>query len=60
MEGNDTVTMFTLNKYITLHLVEKLDRSAYTHDEAEAPAAAADEGDDDDDDDEDEEDSGSE
>lgn len=33
MGGKDRVTMFTMNRYITDHLVEKLDRSAYTHDE---------------------------
>ena len=26
-----TVTIFTMNKYITPHMVEKLDRSAYVH-----------------------------
>lgn len=31
MGGNDTVTMFNMNRYITDHLLEKLDRSAYTH-----------------------------
>lgn len=31
MDGNDTVTIFTMNKYITPHMVEKLDRSAYVH-----------------------------
>mmetsp|Transcript_6223 Transcript_6223/g.7695 ORF Transcript_6223/g.7695 Transcript_6223/m.7695 type:complete len:342 (-) Transcript_6223:195-1220(-) len=29
MGGNDTVTIFTMNKHITPHMVEKLDRSAY-------------------------------
>eukprot|EP00934_Nitzschia_sp_Nitz4_P008477 Nitzschia sp. Nitz4//scaffold127_size64804//51639//52894//NITZ4_006186-RA/size64804-augustus-gene-0.54-mRNA-1//1//CDS//3329534780//8467//frame0 len=38
MGGNDTVTMFNMNRYITDHLLEKLDRSAYTHDEEEAAA----------------------
>ncbi len=36
MGGNDRVTMFNMNRYITQHLVEKLDRSAYSH-EIEAP-----------------------
>lgn len=31
MGGNDTVTIFTMNKHITPHMVEKLDRSAYVH-----------------------------
>merc|ERR1712038_97711 len=29
MGGNDTVTIFTMNKHITPHVLEKLDRSAY-------------------------------
>merc|ERR1712238_80535 len=35
MDGNEEVTMFSMNKYITPHLVEKLDKSAYTHEESE-------------------------
>lgn len=31
MGDNDTVTIFTMNKFITPHMVEKLDRSAYVH-----------------------------
>lgn len=31
--------MFNMNRYITNHLVEKLDRSAYTHDEDDAAAS---------------------
>jgi hypothetical protein len=34
MGGNERVTMFNRNRYITPHLVEKLDRSAYVHDDA--------------------------
>jgi chromatin remodeling complex protein RSC6 len=53
MGGNETVTMFNMNRYITNHLVEKLDRSAYTHqedeDEVAAATAPADDSDDDDD-----------
>merc|ERR1712038_184824 len=32
MGGNDTVTIFTMNKHITPHMLEKLDRSAYVPD----------------------------
>merc|ERR1711957_575267 len=35
MDGNEEVTMFSMNKYITPHLVEKLDKSAYIHEESE-------------------------
>jgi len=35
MDGNDEVTMFSMNKYITPHLIEKLDKSAYTHEDSE-------------------------
>jgi len=35
MDGNVEVTMFSMNKYITPHLVEKLDKSMYTHEESE-------------------------
>jgi len=35
MGGKDTVTMFNMNRFITDHLLEKLDRSAYTHEEAD-------------------------
>lgn len=35
MDGNVEVTMFSMNKYITPHLVEKLDKSAYIHEESE-------------------------
>ena len=31
--GNATVTMFSMNKYITAHLLEKLDKSAYVHED---------------------------
>lgn len=33
MGGNAKVTMFNMNRYITDHLIEKLDRSAYTHED---------------------------
>mmetsp|Transcript_29371 Transcript_29371/g.43863 ORF Transcript_29371/g.43863 Transcript_29371/m.43863 type:complete len:366 (+) Transcript_29371:344-1441(+) len=29
--GNSKVTMFSMNKYITAHLLEKMDKSAYVH-----------------------------
>jgi len=35
MDGNEEVTMFSMNKFITPHLVEKLDKSAYVHEESE-------------------------
>lgn len=47
MGGKDKVTMFNMNRYITDHLVEKLDRSAYTHDEEEPAEQGDGEGDDD-------------
>ena len=31
MGGKKKVTMFTMNKYITPHMIEKLDKSAYVH-----------------------------
>jgi hypothetical protein len=34
MGGNDRVTMFNMNRFITQHLLEKLDRSAYNHAES--------------------------
>jgi hypothetical protein len=40
MGGNNKVTMFNMNRYITEHLVEKLDRSAYNHEDAMATASA--------------------
>ena len=36
MGGEDRVTMFNMNRFITQHLVEKLDRSAYTHEDTAA------------------------
>ena len=36
MGGKARVTMFNMNRYITDHLLEKLDRSAYTHEESAA------------------------
>ena len=36
MGGEDKVTMFNMNRYVTDHLLEKLDRSEYNHEEAEA------------------------
>ena len=46
MGGNAKVTMFNMNRYITDHLLEKLDRSAYTHEEG--TAAGGDDGESDD------------
>ena len=43
MGGEDKVTMFNMNRYVTDHLLEKLDRSEYNHDETEAELAARDE-----------------
>eukprot|EP00536_Pseudo-nitzschia_multiseries_P009535 jgi/Psemu1/319660/estExt_fgenesh1_pm.C_2690001 len=43
MGGEDRVTMFNMNRYVTNHLLEKLDRSEYNHDEAEAELAAREE-----------------
>ena len=36
MGGNRKVTMFNMNRYVTDHLIEKLDKSEYNHDEKEA------------------------
>ncbi|MGK3746446.1 MAG: upstream activation factor subunit UAF30 [Bacillariaceae sp.] len=36
MGGNKKVTMFNMNRYVTDHLIEKLDKSEYNHDEKEA------------------------
>ena len=47
-----TVTIFTMNKHITPHMIEKLDRSAYKHEEAKKeddPDATEDEADSDED-----------
>lgn len=46
MGGNDRVMMFKMNRFITQHLLEKLDRSAFNHEET---AVAEDEDDDEDD-----------
>jgi chromatin remodeling complex protein RSC6 len=35
MGGKSKVSMFNMNSHITHHLIEKLDRSAYTHEGAE-------------------------
>lgn len=55
MGGNEKVTMFNMNRFITEHLVEKLDRSAYVHDDTggddEEEEMEDDDGDDDDEDD---------
>ena len=56
MEGRDRVTMFNMNRYITKHLVEKLDKSEYQHedtanaDESEEVESEDDESEEDDDD----------
>mmetsp|Transcript_15854 Transcript_15854/g.45793 ORF Transcript_15854/g.45793 Transcript_15854/m.45793 type:complete len:316 (+) Transcript_15854:385-1332(+) len=52
MGGNKKVTMFNMNRYITEHLLEKLDKSAYTHeeeDEVEEDVESEDEDEEDDD-----------
>jgi hypothetical protein len=33
MGGQSKVTMFSMNKYITPHLLEKLDKSQYNHED---------------------------
>ena len=38
MGGNAKVTMFNMNRFITDHLLEKLDKSAYVHDESQSTA----------------------
>jgi len=43
MGGKDRVTMFTMNKFITPHLLEKLDKSYYRHEEEEGAAESSDE-----------------
>lgn len=40
MGGESKVTMFNMNRYVTDHLLEKLDRSEYNHDETEAELLA--------------------
>ncbi|KAL3939354.1 MAG: hypothetical protein SGBAC_005912 [Bacillariaceae sp.] len=35
MDGKDRVTMFNMNSFVGAHLVEKLDKSAYQHPDAE-------------------------
>ena len=45
--------MFNMNRFITQHLVEKLDRSAYSHEETVAADDDEEEVDDDDDEEED-------
>jgi upstream activation factor subunit UAF30 len=58
MGGNQRVTMFNMNRFITQHLLEKLDRSAYNHEEAVAEAEEEEEEDDEEEEeDEDEEES---
>jgi upstream activation factor subunit UAF30 len=39
MGGEDKVTMFSMNKYITPHMLEKLDKSAYVHEDLNAAEA---------------------
>mmetsp|Transcript_14532 Transcript_14532/g.17201 ORF Transcript_14532/g.17201 Transcript_14532/m.17201 type:complete len:328 (-) Transcript_14532:106-1089(-) len=48
MDGNEEVTMFSMNKYITPHLVEKLDKSAYVHEESDKSESEEEEEEDDD------------
>eukprot|EP00531_Pseudo-nitzschia_arenysensis_P010442 CAMPEP_0116151648 /NCGR_PEP_ID=MMETSP0329-20121206/20215_1 /TAXON_ID=697910 /ORGANISM="Pseudo-nitzschia arenysensis, Strain B593" /LENGTH=412 /DNA_ID=CAMNT_0003648287 /DNA_START=20 /DNA_END=1258 /DNA_ORIENTATION=- len=42
MGGESKVTMFNMNRYVTDHLLEKLDRSEYNHEETEAELQARD------------------
>eukprot|EP00555_Chaetoceros_dichaeta_P001460 CAMPEP_0198277504 /NCGR_PEP_ID=MMETSP1447-20131203/65883_1 /TAXON_ID=420782 /ORGANISM="Chaetoceros dichaeta, Strain CCMP1751" /LENGTH=328 /DNA_ID=CAMNT_0043972525 /DNA_START=95 /DNA_END=1081 /DNA_ORIENTATION=+ len=49
MDGNEEVTMFSMNKYITPHLVEKLDKSAYVHEESDKSESEEEEEEEDDD-----------
>ena len=35
MQNQEKVTIFTMNQYISKHLVQKLDKSAYVHEEDE-------------------------
>lgn len=37
MGGEDKVTMFSMNKHISPHMLEKLDKSEYVHEEVETP-----------------------
>jgi len=48
MDNNEKVTMFTMNKHITKHLVEKLDKNAYVHKEEEGEDTASENENDDD------------
>ena len=43
MGGEDKVTMFSMNRYITDHFLEKLDRSEYNHAQSEAELLAREE-----------------
>jgi hypothetical protein len=36
MGGEPTVTMFNMNKFVTFHLLEKLDKSAYDYEKDQA------------------------
>ncbi|KAL7471193.1 hypothetical protein ACHAXS_011511 [Conticribra weissflogii] len=47
MGGESKVTMFSMNKYISPHMVEKLDKSAYVHEEAVKEESAEEESGDD-------------
>lgn len=40
MAGKDKVTMFNMNKFITPHLLEKLDKSYYVHEEEDGAAGS--------------------
>ena len=48
MSGNDKVTMFNMNKHISAHMMEKLDKTAYNYDvdQADGEDGLADEGED--------------
>ena len=43
MGGEAKVTMFTMNRYVSEHLLEKVERSEYNHDETEAELLAKEE-----------------
>jgi upstream activation factor subunit UAF30 len=45
MGGNEKVTMFSMNKHITPHLLEKLDKSYYTHEEEDGVGSKDDDSD---------------
>ena len=50
MGGEEKVTMFTMNKFITPHLIEKLDKTSYVHEAIEVHRKEGSDGENDDDD----------